>query len=428
MGFVTGEGGTIRDAFIDPREHPDPPCRVSTPSPASGPEELAELLDFCRAGRIYAAEVWIRAGKPIWFQQRPKRPGRPPENPLAVAIEYGQYDLTVLLLANGYPVGTVEDSFLERLLDRRLFPYFDLLLAWGGDILRVSPETVLYTYNVSLYERYEAAGGDLSRHHALALMLGDHSSNRPGYGWAKRRSAEPRVARELAIALGIAVRKGSERTIALLLWAGADPHLPAPCIYPEFYRPGGEEDENEDDPDYLTTAISSAVSSGHAAVLSRLKIDPARDDIESLWHSVSDTETLEALARIQLPRDWSQTLVWNLHRSLEDYGSPWKARACLERMVDGYSARLTVLGEESVERLRRAILKAKDASAVRWVLRTFRRPECCEPAIFDALTRTSTMRARCTALHVSTTAPHPKAKARASNPGAARNLGGDDAS
>ena len=422
----TGAVGT--STFIDPREHPGPPCRVAVQRPADDSADLAELLDLCRAGRIYAVEAWMRAGKPIWFQAGPKRPGRPPQTPLTVAIESGQFDLAVLLLVNGYPISIVDDVFFESLLWDRKFAFFHLLSAWGASILRASPGTILDTYRAELYDRYEAAGGDLTKGHALALMLGDHSSNRPAYGWAKRRNAEARIARELAIALGIAVRKGSERMIALLLWAGADPHLPAPCIYPEFYRPGGEDDENEDDPDYLTTAIESAVSSGHAAVLSRLKIDPSRDDIERLWHSVSDAETLEVLAKVQLPRDWSRTLVWNLHRSLEDYGSPWKARACIERMLDGYGARLTFLPEDSVDRLRRAILKAKDASTVRWVLRTFRRPECCEPAIFDALTRTSTMRARCAALHVSTANPLAKPSSRASNPGAVRKLSADDAS
>ena len=220
--------------FIAPREFPDPPCRVPAAAPAPGPEAIAGLLDLCRAGRIYAVETWIRAGKPIWLDAGAKRPGRPPQTPLGIAIETGQYDLTVLLLANGYPISTVDDFFFESLLWDRKFAYFDLLVAWGVDILRASPGTILDTYSLALFDRYEAAGGDLTRGHALGRMLGGHSSNRPAYGWAKRHNAEPRIARELAVALGIAIRKGSERTVALLLWAGADPRIPAPYVDPDF--------------------------------------------------------------------------------------------------------------------------------------------------------------------------------------------------
>lgn len=398
-------------AFVDPREYPEPPCRVATPQPASTPEDLAGLLAACRDGRIYAVETWIREGKSIWIETSARKPGRPPQNPLAVAVETGQYDLAVLLLANGYPISSVEDAFLERLLDDRHFAFFELLVAWGADILRVSPETVLYTYDVGLIDRYEAAGGDLTRRHALALMLGDHSSNRPAYGWAKRRTGEPRVARALAVALGVAVRKGSERTVALLLWAGADPHLRAPYLFPEFYRPS--DDEADDDPADWTTAIAIAVSEGKAALLSRLKVDPARDDIEELWGSVSDPETLDALAAIRMPKDWSRTLYWNFQRALADYGSPWQSRQTLERMIDRHGARLTTLEEEAVHHLRRSILRAKDGSMVRWILRTLRRPECCEPTIFESLIRTATMKTRCAALHVSTAPPGRKTSAGA---------------
>jgi len=398
MERVTGEDEVTMPLWIDPREYPDPPCRVPTPPPASAPEDLAELLDLCRAGRIYAVEAWTRAGRPIWFDAGPKRPGRPPQTPLGVAIESGQYDLTALLLVNGYPLSTVGDFFFESLLWDRKFAYFDLLVAWGLDILRASPGTILDTYKVDLFDRYEAAGGDLTRHHALALMLGDHSSNRPAYGWAKRRNAEPRIARELAIALGIAVRKGSERTIALLLWAGADPHVPAPYVDPDFSRRRRNDEEEEDEES--GSAISDAVIWGQGKLLARLKPDPARDDLETLWGQVRDRESIDLLGAIQLPRDWSRALYWNLSRAVSEYSDRGEARLCIERLESAYAARLTSLDANEVRWLRRSILRCPDEYMSRWALRWLSRTECCEPAVFEELTRSGVIRERCATIHL----------------------------
>jgi hypothetical protein len=399
MGTVIGESDAIRPGFIDPRVSPGPPCRVPIPPPASDPEALSELLDLCRAGRIYAVETWIRAGKPISLELGPKRPGRPQQTPLAVAIESGQYDLTVLLLENGYPISTVDDYFFESLLWDRKFAYFDLLVAWGVDILRASPGTILDTYSVALFDRYEVAGGDLARHHALAIMLGDHSSNRPAYGWAKRRSTEPRIARELAVALGIAIRKGNERTVALLLWAGADPHQPAPYVDPESHRRHGR-DEAEDEDDECSSALSDAVICGQGKLLARLKPDPTRDDFETLWGQVRDCTSIDILGAIQLPKDWSRALYWNLSRAVSEYSDRNEARRCVERLETAYGARLTSLNGNEVRWLRRSILRSPDEYMSRWALRWLRRKECCEPAIFEDLTRTGVIRQRCAAIHL----------------------------
>lgn len=399
MGASAAMEDPSTTAFIDPRHSPDPPCRVTTPAPAPEPAALEELLDLCRAGRIYAVETWIRAGKPIWLDAGPKRPGRPPQTPLGIAIESGQYDLTVLLLANGYPISTVDDFFFESLLWDRKFAYFDLLVAWGVDILRASPGTILDTYSLALFDRYEAAGGDLTRGHALGRMLGGHSSNRPAYGWAKRHNAEPRIARELAVALGIAIRKGSERTVALLLWAGADPRIPAPYVDPDFHRRSGT-DESEEEDDECGSAISDAVICGKGKLLARLKPDPARDDFETLWGQVRDCDSIDILGAIQLPKDWSQALYWNLERAVSEYSDRSEARRCIERMETAYGARLTSLAGNEVLWLRRSILRCPDEYMSRWALRWLRRKECCETAVFEELTRTGKIRERCAAIHL----------------------------
>lgn len=398
-------GTDVPRRFIDPRAFPTPPCQVESPPPASDPEELAELLARCRAGRIYAVEEWIRAGKPIWFEAEPKRPGRPPQTPLASAVDTGQYDLAVLLLANGYPLATVDTFFLERLLWDRKFAFFDLLISWGMDILRVSPGTILDTYDVALFDRYEAAGGDLTRGHALGLMLGDHSSNRPAYGWAKRRKDEPRIVRELAVALGIAVRKGGERTVALLLWAGADPHVSAPYVDPDAFRRRRSDDADDDEDEESGSAIADAVIWGQGKLLARLRPDPARDDFDALWSHVRDRAAIEVLAPIELPRDWSRPLYSNLTRAVSEYGDRTEGRLCVERLESAHHARLIHLDAKELLWLRRSILRCPDESMSRWALRWLSKAECCEPTVFAELTRSGVIRERCATIHLKGFAP-----------------------
>jgi len=62
-----------------------------------------------------------------------------------MAIETGQYDLTLLLLCNGYNANLEPRSVLDLALDRRAWDYLELLLEWGTDPKRVEPDSVLNT-------------------------------------------------------------------------------------------------------------------------------------------------------------------------------------------------------------------------------------------------------------------------------------------
>lgn len=394
--------------FIDPRVDRDPPCRVPVPPPAATFDELEELHALCRHGKVYAVEAWIRAGRPLWSAARPKR--RTP-SAFEIAVDTNQEDLALLLLANGFPFQTVLDDFeIGRLLWDRKERFFHLLLAWGLDILRVTPRTILETYDPALFDRYEAAGGDLTREHALAEALGAHGSNRPGYGWARHRQAEPRIARELAIALDIAVRRESERTVALLLWAGADPHRSVPYVSIDAARRITTTDDPEDEDD--GSPVETAVMCGQPKLLARMHPDPSRDDFDRLWANVVDAECAAILARHVLPADWSRTVLRNCHRAVAEYTDRWRARRCLEHLFGEYGARLQTAEEREIGWLRRDLLRSKEDSDVRWLLGMLRRPEHCDPAVFSALVRTTGMRARCRLLHVSTN-PAPASAPRA---------------
>ena len=133
--------------------------------------------------------------------------------------------------------------------------------------------TVLNTYYVERYERLRALGYDLTERHEMAAVLGQGTSNRPLLGFTKRHRAEDaKIQRELDIALGYHVRAGNERGINLCLWAGADPHTPAPN--PELGLP--EEADPEDGEERFIGW--SAIEGPQRTVDMRRTILPAR------WH------------------------------------------------------------------------------------------------------------------------------------------------
>ena len=113
-----------------------------------------------------------------------------------------------------------------------------------------------------------------------------------------------------------------------------------------------------------------------------------------------DCDSIDILGAIQLPKDWSQALYWNLERAVSEYSDRSEARRCIERMETAYGARLTSLAGNEVLWLRRSILRCPDEYMSRWALRWLRRKECCETAVFEELTRTGKIRERCAAIHL----------------------------
>lgn len=200
---------------------------------AHSPEDLRPLHRLCREGRLYDVERWITEGKPLQLTPEAIPKGTRPKTALQIALETGQHSLVTLLLQNGYQIELEQYAPLDLALRSRRWDLFDLLLEWGGDLKCVDTYTVLETYNADLYERFRAAGYDLTEGHAMADILGHSTSNRPLLGFVKRHRVEdPRIQQELNIALGHHARKGNEGGVTLCLWAGADPHAPAPNSEP----------------------------------------------------------------------------------------------------------------------------------------------------------------------------------------------------
>lgn len=351
---------------------------------------------MCREGRLYEVERWIAEGKPIQVAPQAIPKSSRPKTALQIALETGQHSLAVLLLSRGYRVELERYSPLDMALQVRRWDLFDLLLEWGADLRSADVYTVLNTYNVELYERFRAAGYDLTERHEMASILGHGTSNRPLLGFMKRhRTEDPKIQHELDIALGCHVRAGNEKGINLCPWAGADVHAPAPN--PESGL--SQDTDTEEGEEHFTgwSAIEQAASEGHLTILKRLGPDPTRDDFDNLYRYAKYGSVITFLATIQPPKDLTSILSWQLHWVGNPF--PWASRTGTGTVEALLSCRVR-WEETNPERLadiRRSLLKFSDYE-LKGILSRLKRPEICGPETYRELIRTPSMQGRLLAL------------------------------
>jgi hypothetical protein len=265
---------------------------------------------MCREGRLYDVERWIRDGKPLQVLPDGIAKGARPRTALQIALETGQHSLASLLLDAGYRLELERRAPLDIALKARRWDLVDLLLERGVDLKTAGVYTLLDTYNVALYERCWAAGYDLTHNHEMASLLGHGTRNRPLLGFAKRhRSEDPRIQQELNVALGYHVRAGNDRGVNLCLWAGADPHAPAPN--PELGSSDDADLEDGEERFIGWSAIDEAASHGHLSILKRLGPDPARDEFDDLYRHAKYESIIAFLLTVQPPKDLTRILAWH---------------------------------------------------------------------------------------------------------------------
>jgi hypothetical protein len=256
--------------------------------------------------------------------------------------------------------------------------------------------TVLNTYNVELYERLWAAGYDLTERHEMGSILGHGTTNRPLLGFVKRRrSDDPKIQLELNIALGYHVREGNERGINLCLWAGADPHAPAPN--PDLGISDDVDSEDGEEHFIGWSAIEEAASHGHLDILKRLGPDPARDDFDSLYQWTRSESVVAFLATMQLPRDLTQILSSHLWWLGDRFaGVTYRSTRAIEAVLD-CGVRWQEADAEKLARIRRSLLSVRD-DHLRAIVTRLGRPEVCALETYHELLRTPRMQQRLLAL------------------------------
>jgi ankyrin repeat protein len=373
-------------ALVDPRQSPTPPLARRAARTTDEPEQLHELQRLCREGRIYAVERWIAAGAPLQLALDTPAHGRRDISPLRIAVEGGQHALLLLLLCNGYDPSLEESSPLDVALRSRRPDLVDLLLTWGADPKGVDPEAVFDTYDLATIERFWSLGTDYTDGYALAHYLGEHTSNKPLFGWVKRHApAVPEVQRQLDMALGEHVHRGREKGVLLCLWSGANPHVRVPPVRYLAYGLG-EEDEDEG-----SSAVYEACAAGRPELLRRLKPDPAKDDFQELYRGAVSPTVVDALAETgPLPTEAS-LIPHQVHRATWPWAS-WASQSTLEALIR-HGARWTDEDPGEIASVRRSLLKAPDSLFVD-LIRLLALKNAASPGILKELARTPAMRAR----------------------------------
>ena len=233
--------------------------------------------------------------------------------------------------------------------------------------------TVLNTYNMELYERFRAAGYDLTERHEMGAILGHGTRNRPLLGFVKRHRAEdPKIQQELNIALGYHVRAGNERGINLCLWAGADPHAQAPNL-----ELGLSEDPDQDDAGerFLGwSAIEESAREGHLNILKRLEPDPKRDKFDELYRLAKYESVIAFLATIQVPKDLTSILSWHLRWLGDRFAWAVSSGTGIIQALLSCGVRWEETNPERLTDIRRSLLKVSDYD-LKVILSRLRRPE-----------------------------------------------------
>lgn len=310
---------------------------------------------------------------------------------MQIAIETGQHSLVHLLLSRGYQLELEKYQPLDKALAERRWDLFDLLLEWGADLKSVDVYTVLDTYNADLYERFMAAGYDLTRRHEMASILGHGTSNRPLLGFVKRhREKDQKIQEELNLALGYHVRKGNEKGVALCLWAGADAHA---RVSESSDNPDTESDNEPDG----WSAIEQAASEGSLPILQRLGPDPSRDNFERLYRYAENGSIISFLSTIELPRD--MTSILNAQFSWATISFPYsgtRGTGAVEALL-ACKVRWEETDPQRLGHIRRSLLKIRDYE-LKAIMTRLKRPDVCSPETYQELIRTPGMQARLLAL------------------------------
>lgn len=380
--------------FIDPREDPLPDGNRPRAPTTRDRDELTELLQLCREGRLYEIEQWIRAGRPLQLKDAPPAKGRHIPSPLEIALEAGSHALVFLLLCNGYDPTLEPDSPLDLALQARRWDLLDLLLEWGADPHRVELEDLFGTYRSDLFERFRALGVDLTDRHAIAWTLAEHTSNKPLFGFAKRhRKEDPTIQRELDTALAHHAGEANEKGVALSLWAGADPH--APVCNLRWGCDCGKEDADDDDETEGDTAIERACRKGNLPILKRLGPDPERDNFDALYREARTETVVAFLTELALPEDADAVIRHHIWAICFDLGlgyRPWSSVRTLRRLFEA-GVRWKDSSKEAIANVRRLVLGASDRAFID-LLKLLAEDDYCSPEILKELARTPAMRRR----------------------------------
>jgi ankyrin repeat protein len=382
----------VTSQFVDPRESPLKSKATVSARTTTEPTALTELHRMCRENRIYDVERWIASGTPLQIAAASEWKGQT-TSALEIALEARNHALVLLLLCNGYDPNLERKCPLDLALRSRRWDLLDLLLEWGADPKSVSVGDLFDSYNSKLFERFRELGVDLTAGHELAYALGYHTSNKPLFGYVKHHRDDPKIQKELDIALAHHAKEENEKGVQLCLWAGANPHAAVPDLqYPALTDDEDDTRNDGEEPFLGWTAIQEACQAGHAKIVERLGPDPAQDNFDDLFRFAGSAAVVELLLARARPNNVGEILqrqLWWFPLDSHSYGRGLD----IIQSIFKSGVRWETDRPEQIANVRKALLKLSNSSFVD-VMKLLARESYCSDAILQELGRTPNMRAR----------------------------------
>jgi ankyrin repeat protein len=243
-------------------------------------EDTKELVNLCRAGRLYEIEKWIAAGKPLDVPAKCR-------SLLRVALQTGFHSL-IELVAKHEKNQSSKNAALADAVSLRRLDFIELLVENGAEVKSVPLSDVLLEWNPHIFRFFLERGADPVEGSPFAVAFSNKVRTALGPFLELKRS-RPELSAALQEQADCALRyfcgKGDMKWISLMLWAGANPRSRGP-------NPGKD---YTNDPESFTTALREASYAGNVEVLKKLKPDPSRDDLSDLLHCAALLGRREAL-------------------------------------------------------------------------------------------------------------------------------------
>jgi len=329
-------------------------------------EDIKEVIALITQGKLFELRNRLAEGQ----RMRCPELGIDAACCLFHACETGFHSLIEVLLTAEWDQAD-KDHALEKALQAKRLDIVELLLANGADPKAVDFADVCATVNVELMERFLQAGCDPEANNAFARGL-DRTKARPLLRFLRSHiSAIPNLRNQASLALACASEEKKTRWAAMLVWAGADPHMKVPdqlhsgWDFPEY---GGR------------TAAEIACGSGDVELVKVLRLTPSAEEAQWLFSAAAIRSSPDLLGEIL------RTVPGNLINSgdppsndaverfvrYEPY-SPWggtpdsertdRSIRCLEMLLEA-GARWAPKPDD-VTRLRRDFLRVSPRYAVR---------------------------------------------------------------
>ena len=355
---------------------------MSDAAVARTPEDIEELVNLCRTGRLYEIERWVAAGKALDI---PAKYG----SLLEVAVQIGFHSLIELVAKHEINQSSKNAALADAVSLRRL-DFIQLLVENGAEVKSVPFADVLLEWNPHIFRFFLERGADPVEGAPFAVAFRNKIRTALGPFLELKRS-RPELSAALQEQTDCALRhfsdKGDMKWISLMLWAGANPRS----------RGSNLEKDYTNDPECFTTALREASYSGNVEVLKKLKPDPKQDDLSDLLRCAAVSARSDAIRYLleiganpnDKPNGGSSTLdrcLWELNygRSFLYYSKKPKSRyevsnglECIRELVS-HGATWNPDDHRGFTDLRRALYGCETEVTIE-LLKIFKQHNACPP-------------------------------------------------